>query len=365
MKKVITLILALVMVCALFAGCNGDGNSTDTTTAAPSTTPAPGTTTAAPETTTEAPETTTEAPKDTTTEAPKDTTTEAPTPEIPAVAQGMMVYYEDFDSFPNTADSAAVAQLLGWTIRNKADGALTDNTASYALENGVLKITNWNDGEVKSPADCYVQMTTSAYMAPACQGDYTVQFDLLYTAVQSNDRYITILENYDGCNSYNTFHLRAYGSAHLQARFFGEWKGTYDLKGSDFYSCDQDDSDGTSSIAKKLLGKDFDKDTAVLLNVPVTVRIQCSYNDGPIIWLRDNSKADAQFVCVAKMDVAANGAMFWNAIEEYALCLKVGGGIDGTVDNIAVWTGLGELPTDTSTTAYKSAIESYLATANK
>lgn len=372
MKRIITLVLALIMVSALFVGCNNNANnpSDSTTPDAGTTTPKSGDTTpsgtTSDKTSDKTPETTPAQPDDTTTDKPKETTTDAPKVELPAIPEGTMVYFENFDSYADANDSEAVAKLLGWTILNKADGALTDNSASYALEGGALKITNWDNDAVAKPVDCYVLMTTSEYMAAACQGDYTVQFDIKYTAVKSNDRYITIIENFDGCNSYNTFHLRAYGTAHLQCRLFGEWKGTYDLRGSEFDACaDDTKGDSCTSIAKKLLGKTYNKDEAVLLNIPITVRIQCSYNDGPIIWLRDNSKADAQFVCVAKYDLGSNGAIFWNAIEEYALCLKVGGGIDGYVDNIAVWTGLGEVPTDTSTTAYTTAIADYLAKVSK
>ena len=52
-------------------------------------------------------------------------------------------------------------------------------------------------------------------------------------------------------------------------------------------------------------------------------------------------------------------------IDNYALCLKTGGKIDSYVDNISVWTGLGDEPLDNSTTAYETAIAAYLAEVNK
>ncbi len=367
MKRIITLVLALIMVSALFVGCNNNANnpSDSTTPTAGTTTPKPSDTTPSDTTSAKPVETTSAKPKDTTTAKPQDTTTEAPKVELPAIPEGTMVYFENFDSYADANDSDAVAKLLGWQIRNKQDGALTDNSASYAIESGRFKVTNWADGAVATPNDSYVLIANSNYMAAACQGDYTIQYDVFYTAVKSHDRYINIIENYDGCNSYNSFHLRASGYGHNQNRLFGTWNGQYDLKGSDLYAPDTDDSDGTSSIAKKLMGVDYDKTNLVLLNVPVTVRVQCSYNDGPSIWLRDNSKAGAQFVCVSKYDLGSTGAIFWNAIEEYAICLKVGGAIDGYVDNIAVWTGLGDIPADTSTTAYTTAIADYLAKVSK
>ncbi len=367
MKKIVTLVLALIMVSALFVGCNKDANNPSDSTTPPAGTTAPksGDTTPSVTTSDKAPETTPAQPADTTTEKPKETTTEAPKVELPAIPEGTMVFFEDFDSYADASDSEAAAKLLGWQIRNKADGALTDNSASYAIENGRFKVTNWADGAVTTINDSYVLIADSNYMAAACQGDYTIQYDVFYTAVKTHDRYINIIENYDGCNSYNSFHLRASGYGHNQNRLFGTWNGQYDLAGSDFYAPDQNDSDGTSSIAKKLMGVDYDKTNLVLLNVPISVRVQCSYNDGPTIWLRDNSKAGAQFVCVSKYDLSANGALYWNAIEEYAICLKVGGAIDGYVDNIAVWTGLGDIPADTSTTAYTTAIADYLAKVSK
>lgn len=357
MKRVITLVLALLMVAALFAGCSNDNNTpADTTTPASkdTTTPAPQ------DTTTEKPQdTTTPKAEDTTTEKPKDTTTEAPKVEIPAIPEGTMVYFENFDSYADTADSAAVAQLLGWQIRNIADGALTDNTTKYSIESGALKLVNYDGGNIDGK-DSYIQITTNEYMAAACQGDYTIQYDIKYTATKTNDRYIVLVANYDGYNSYNTCHLRVYGSANNQPRFLGAWYA-YDLKGSDFYSADQDDSDGTTSVLKKLTGQDFDKNVPALLDKSITIRYQANYNEGPTVYMRDNSQPGAEFVCVSKPDISASGTYYWNALEAYALCLKTGAAIDGYVDNIAVWTGLGDMPADTSTTAYTTAIADYLA----
>ncbi len=354
-KRALTIVLALLMISALFVGCAGDQTSGDDTTTTASTpdTPAPDT---GNDTT---PQETTPAPKDTTTEketTKKETTTEAPAPVYPTIPEGTMVYYEDF-TYDNVSGNEVLEQLLGWKIMNKSDGGLTDNTAEYAIEDGQLKVTNWDDGRITG-ADCYFVIADTEYMAAACQGDYTVQYDVLCTATKAHDRYINIITNYDGYNTYNSFHLRMNGSGNNQPRFFGTWY-VFDLKGSDYYATGKDDGTSGSSIIYKLTNGQttFVSGETPLIGKSLTIRIQSSYNDGPTIWVRDNSQANAEFICVSKPDESTTGYAFWNATEDYAVALKVGGSIDGYIDNIAIWTGLGDMPVDTTTAAYENAIK--------
>lgn len=359
MKRILTLVLALLMISALFAGCADSNNpsGSDTTTTAGNT-PAPGNPgdTTPTDTTPSGQTQNTTAPKETTeAKTTKDTTTEAPVVVYPVIKEGTMVYFEDFEGYTNIDDSAAVAQLLGWTIRNKADGALTDNTARYAIENGQLKVTNYDGGSITA-SDCYVEIATTDYMAAACQGDYTVQYDVYYKDVKAHDRYIALIMNYDGYNTYNSFHLRANGAANHQPRFFGTW-ANFDVYG-DYYAGGNDSNTGSSVIYKLSNGQStYVKGETRLMEKSLTIRWQASYNDGPTVWVRDNSQPGAEFICVSKYDVGATGAAYWNVTEDYAVCLKVGGAIDGYVDNIAIWTGLGEMPTDTTTTDYEMAVK--------
>lgn len=353
MKKTVALILALLMISVLFVSCNKQGNGGDTT-------PAPGSSAATPNTT-KAPESTK---KPDATKAPGTTaepTTEKPEVPVPTIADGLMVYHQDFDSLPDITDSNEVASKLGWQIRNKkmdnGDVALTDNSAVYTIENGKLKIVNYDNGNIKGN-DSYLKILDDNFMKPAAvKGKtYTIQYDVHYIAATSDSRYVCILANYGGYDTYNSFHLRANGTANNQVRYISSWY-TYDIAG-DFYAAGKDDTTG-SSIVQKLYGTTYVKGESPLLGKDLTIRYQVTA-EGPVVWIRDNSVAGADFVCVSKPDATANGAFYWGLIENYALCIKTGGAIDSYVDNISVWTGLGNEPLDTSDTAYKAAIADYL-----
>ncbi|MGI6167454.1 MAG: hypothetical protein ACOYIA_04875, partial [Eubacteriales bacterium] len=210
----------------------------------------------------------------------------------------------------------------------------------------------------------YILIRDSDYMAPCAQGDYTIQYDVKYIGAKNSERYAVIILNYDGCDSYNSAHVRIAGSGNNQVRFLRTWY-TYDAPG-DYYAADKNDSDGTSTIIKKLTGADYDSNVYALKDKWITIRYQANYNEGPTIYIRDNSQPGSDFVCVSKTDPTnANGIFYWNAISNYAVALKLGATIDGYLDNIAIWTGLGDMPTDTSTAIYEATIADYLAEVGK
>ena len=354
MKKLLTLFLALLMLLTLVACQGGEGDE--------ETTPKPADTTLEPdEETTTAKETTAKetTAKETTTAV--ETTTEPPV-EIPVVPEGLMVFFEDFDSYVNTEGNDAVMALIGWKIRNISDGALTDNTGVFSIENGALKYINYNDGAIEGK-DSYVLIRDSDYMAPCAQGSYTVQYDVKYIGSKNSERYAVIILNYDGYNSYNSAHIRIAGSGNNQVRFFGTWSH-YESPG-EYYAADKTDGDGSSSIIYKLTGANYDSTVYALKDKWLSIRYQASYNEGPTVYIRDNSQAGADFVCVSKADSNAAGFLYWGEIESYAVALKLGATIDGYLDNVAIWTGLGDMPTDKSTGAYEAAIAAYLAEVQK
>lgn len=364
MKRTLAIVLALVMTLFVFAGCNNT-NKPEVTTEGTKTPDAPAS--SAEVTEKKDPDTTTKA---TTTPAQTkpatEPVTEAPEIPVPTIPEGIMVIHQDFDSFPNTTGNDEVAKLLGWQIRNKDNGTLpsgepdaayTDNTTVYSIEDGKLKLVNNTD----AGKDSYFRIATDAFMKPAAVGTYTIQYDINYVEFAKPDRYICILANYNGYDTYNSFHLRASGIANNQVRFIGSWY-TYDVAG-DFYAAGND-ADKGSSIANKLFGLTYDSTQAALQNKDLTVRYQATA-DGPMVWIRDNTTPGADFVCVSKPDASGTGSGYWGLIENYAICLKTGGKINGYVDNISVWTGLGDQPLDTTTTAYETAIASYLAEVQK
>lgn len=249
-----------------------------------------------------------------------------------------IIYYEEFN-YENTAGNDAVAKLLGWKILSKADKtSVAGNTASYSIKDGRLYIENNKSGAT----DSYIMVLDDNRMVSAWMHDYTVQFDVTLTSAGDNSRYIALLTDYKESTSgfYNSFHLRINGSANNQARHSSDWL-TYDAPG-DYYAADADDTDGTSTISKKLLGKDYDG-SQVLKNISLTIRVvNDEYDIGPRVYVRNNTSG-GDFVLVSMADPEGSQVHgLWRNIGGKAIVLKAGGKINGYVDNILVYTGTGE-----------------------
>ena len=248
-----------------------------------------------------------------------------------------IIYYEEFD-YDNTCGTSAVLDLLGWKALGKSNKtAVNDPTANLSIVNGKLYVENNHSGGV----DSYYMILNDTKMTGAWETDYTVQFDVILTSAGDNSRYIALLTDYDESTKgyYHSFHLRINGSANNQARINSNWT-TFDSPGA-YYAADQDDTDGTSSIAKKILGKDFDG-SPLLQNVRLTVRIvNEKYDIGPRVYVRNNS-AGGDFVLVSRSggDGITSGA--YKKTGGKAITLKAGGKINGYVDNIVVYLGCGE-----------------------
>lgn len=248
-----------------------------------------------------------------------------------------VVYYEEFN-YENTSGNAAVAKLLGWKELSKsAKNAVTNPTASYSIKDGRLYVENNKSGA----ADSYIKILDDVHMQSTWLGDYTVQFDVTLTSAGNNSRYIAILTDYKDSTAgyYHSFHLRINGSANNQARMNGRWSN-FDAAG-DYFAADQDDSDGTSTIAKKIMRRDYDG-SEVLKNVDLTIRIVCEKLDvGPRVYIRNNTDG-GHFVLVSRAggEEFSNGA--WRKTGGMSLVLKAGGAINGYVDNIVVYKGTGE-----------------------
>lgn len=251
-----------------------------------------------------------------------------------------IIYYEEFN-YDNTQGNDAVLKLLGWSALSKsAKTAVTDPTAKLSIVNGKLYVNN----NISGGKDSYFMILNDDQMTSPWMGDYTVQFDVTLTSSGDNARYIALLTDYDESTKgyYHSFHLRINGSANNQARINSHWT-TFDAPGK-YYAADQDDTDGTSTIAKKLLGKDFDG-SPLLKNVSLTIRVVSEKMDiGPRVYIRNNS-AGGDFVLVSRAGGVEESDITSGAYRQTggkAIVLKAGGTINGFVDNIVVYLGNGE-----------------------
>ena len=248
-----------------------------------------------------------------------------------------IIYYEEFN-YDNNGNTAAILKQLGWTALSKTNKtAVTDPTAKLSIIDGRLYVENNKSGG----KDSYFMILDDSKMFGAWQGDYTLQFDVSLSSAGDAARYIALLTDYkqDVKGTYHSFHLRINGSANSQARMNGKW-WNFDSAGP-YFAADQDDTDGTSSIAKKVLGKDFDG-SQVLKNKKLTVRIVCEkYDIGPRIYVR-NTGEGGDFVLVSRAGGDAVTSGTWRSTGGKAIVLKAGGTINGYIDNILVYTGTGE-----------------------
>ncbi len=248
-----------------------------------------------------------------------------------------VIYYEEFN-YENTTGNAKIEKLLGWKILSKsAKNAVTDPTATYSIKDGRLYIEN-NKANGK---DSYIKILDDVHMMSTWLSDYTLQYDVTLTSNGDTSRYLAILTDYKDSTAgfYHSFHLRINGSANNQARMNGTWS-TFDAPGN-YYAADQDDSDGTSTIAKKILGRDFNGNS-LLKDIDLTVRIVCEKLDiGPRVYIRNNT-ADGDFVLVSRAGGDTPTSTAYRKTGGMSLVLKAGGKINGYIDNIVVYKGTGE-----------------------
>ncbi|MBQ9150682.1 MAG: PT domain-containing protein [Clostridia bacterium] len=359
MKKlnVLLILLAILTVAALTACNSGDTpDSTDSTsTVVDEVTEAPA------DSVTEVPtEVPTEAPTEAPTETPTEPATEAPTEPEPQptveITDGMMLYYEDFSGYGDMDNLDDTIGALGWIIQTTADDyAYSDWTADLAIKDGALMVNNYRPEEGFKGEDSYALMLGEDYMEAINEyGDYTIQYDVTYFDASNYKRYICLLTDYYG-DTYNSYHFRIGGYANNQGHTFGKWV-TYDVQdiAEDLASnlTANDPSLGTT-IAYKLLGIETEiKDAAAIenfRNVTVTIRIQHDRDLGNIIYMKTEDMPE--FICVSMPRYDAAGATEWENITGVGgLAFKIGAAINGSMDNIAMWAGLGEMPKDTTVT---------------
>ena len=339
-KRIMLTVLALVLTAAFFAGCSShpapDATEKPDSSAAglPDAQKTDGSRTADP------------------TGAPADATAEPSDPPAtdskPEVTDGMMLYYEDFSSYENMSGAERIAGKLNWDVLSSGgDGAPSDWTADLAIEDGRLVVTNYWPEEDRKGNDSYVEILDRNYMKRAWEhGAYTLQYDVTYTAAANYKRYINIVTEYSG-RIYNSYHFRIAGYGNDQIYYETDWL-TYDIADSrDLFAAQKTTGDGFTTIAKKLLDIDtpVNNDAAIdnFRDVTVTIRIVRS-KTYCAVYMKTADMTD--FVQVSVSSAESGGYPYMALVQGWGVTLKAGGAINGYVDNIAIWTGDGEMPED-------------------
>lgn len=251
-----------------------------------------------------------------------------------AKKNGVLIYEEAFE-YDDELDHNATLAKLGWEPQTKAMGAYTDPTAVVSLQGGKLSVLG--------ASDTYFLMLTEEDMAAYAGQTITIQYDVEYTTASNTSRYFCILANYSG-QSYNSFHFRNAGNANNQAHINGSWV-TYDAynASTDASATATDNGNGTS-VAMKLLGKKYNSNDSAFSGVPVTVRYILDPDAGTAVYMKKAEDPEDAFTLVSVHDSSAQGASLYGTWNANAICVKIGGQQNGTIDNIAVWTGNGNYP---------------------
>lgn len=259
-----------------------------------------------------------------------------PQPASAALSDGRMIYYEDFDR-ADSADSAATLSALGWTLSED----LNKNTARYSIQSGRLVCDNLT-ATVGTSVDSYVTVLDNAAMSEVARGDYTISYQLRYLAAENANRYAAMIYNYNGYQNYNSVHIRIGGTGNNQVRAYGSTWATYDDPGTadaaGFLA-----SNGTNAISRRLFGKASNTTAPyALTGETLTVVIHVDADRGPTVVVNGMKLSEANSKC---------RELFLSS-REYgsAIALKTSLKVRAEIDNVAVWTGLGEMPANKTVT---------------
>ncbi len=279
------------------------------------------------------------------------------------IADGTMIYYEDFEGMANTTSTDATTAALGWRVLDSTE-AYKDNTAIWKIEDGRLKVHNYTDeafdaDPISGGQDSYMLILESDDMwEVTLDNDFTIQWDMQLVSSGDVSRYIVLVTHYNAMSaaSYASFHFRMKGYADFQYHFGNTWYRFDDKSNEGLYASDTDDTDSTPSIYKKLTGNDIDTSKRVCAGMNVRIRMQCPEAKGldvygPTVYMQNLDNGGEMIkVTEAVPEGPASDYYDKEIFGGYGVAIKAGGTINGWVDNIAIWTGFGDMPVNTDVT---------------
>ena len=271
--------------------------------------------------------------------------------------ESVWVYTEDFNSYGDTPLALAPPTVLNWTkLTVSGNEAYSESDVAFALRDGRLYFDNldtaedtFGDGTLTRGKDAYytIDLLNDDYMKPVVAGKYTLQYDLEYVNASDVKRYAALITELSADRQcYSSFHLRIGGTANHEAHFYGAWKSfSYPDPATDLNPAADDPTgaEGTP-LLQKLLGLDIAQhgNEMNLADIRLTVRLQWEPKTGHHVYVKTATMTD--FVKVSAPDPRAVGTQYIGGWEGYAVALKIGGAVEGYLDNILLWTGWGEQP---------------------
>ncbi len=258
-------------------------------------------------------------------------------------AGNRLIYFEDFEKYSSSLGSEALLSAMNWSSQSVSDGAYSTDTVKYGISKQEGNSRLYLENNKTDGKDSYVTLLSNEAMGRFNAKNYTYQFDLEYSDGANAARYIAIVSSYDGW-FYNSFHLRVSGKGNNQCHHSNNWF-TYDAEG-DSYAASTD----KNSIINKILNKDFVDGEAALKDISLSIRYVVDWQKGNSVYIRVNDEGyvgSGKWTLVSKASAEGNGnGLFKPELGGAALVLKVGGKQNGYIDNITVWEGTGEEPSD-------------------
>ncbi len=268
------------------------------------------------------------------------------------VVDGTVLYYENFESDEATEESSKALFKTGFSAVTTNNGAPSKATADVKIKEYKNGLALYFENNKKDSNDSYYQIISEKQMGYFHERNYTVQYDLEYTAAANAARYMTVLTGF-GSSRYFSFHFRNGGYANNEIRQKSEWFSFTEHNDSSPYVM------GEGSIANKLIGKPADGKAQLFNNVSVSVRYVVDWENGNKVYMRVNdseSFSKGEWILVSQYAKGSSGEKLWEpyATKGAAVVLKVGGAQNGYIDNILIWTGTGDEPTDKSAPILKA-----------
>ena len=213
------------------------------------------------------------------------------------------VYAADWDGIPNMTDSAAVQNVIGI---QRLTGVESDMV--FGMTDGRLYFKQ-SAGESLFAFSALDE----AYMESAVDTGFTLQYDVEYTTAAEAYAAIVTEMTADGQNL-RRFALRANGEAD--------------------YSLVRNGIESTLAVTEGGIPT-----VGEIVNIRMTVRVEWHPEEGHTVYVKTMDMIDFVEVCAAVGGTHTDG-------DGYAVGLLFGGAAEGYLDNIRIWLGWADAPSD-------------------
>jgi len=321
--------------------------------------------------------------------------------KLPTLREGMMVYFEDFDGLSENMSSDDIFRALGWKrlIKNGATEADRRDITRLGSQSNTCITLKAEDGEViitNEEGRSFIQILHEDYMSEAAKLDYTVQLDMTF---KSGNGWVSVAPRYFSSNGTNS----CYASWRMTSTGYGlhEGQGTGGLLRAAMnvdtvrYSYSTVEKGWWCSRTEGYKDITVSNDPEAFIDRKLTVLIQIVRSDsgyshkptaaelgdtskmtdqkaiegfestvlgfGYHLWVVDTNgqkilvsafNPDSVYNNEPKVCTAENWAEWFGD----GLAFAINNPASVAVDNIAVWTGLSDMPKDRSTKDYERLI---------